>query len=98
MALIEIRGLVKRFGGETVLDGVDLDIHRQELLTIIGPSGCGKSVLLKCLIGIIRPDAGSIVFDGEEPDGAALEKLHDSAHRNCFVANSLNADVRVEPT
>ncbi|MEQ8455315.1 MAG: ABC transporter ATP-binding protein [Sandaracinaceae bacterium] len=66
MALIEIRGLVKRFGGETVLDGVDLDIHRQELLTIIGPSGCGKSVLLKCLIGIIRPDAGSIVFDGEE--------------------------------
>ncbi|MEC7520882.1 MAG: ABC transporter ATP-binding protein [Myxococcota bacterium] len=66
MALIEIRGLVKRFGDETVLDGVDLDVNARELLTLIGPSGCGKSVLLKCLIGLIRPDAGSIVFDGEE--------------------------------
>ncbi len=42
----------------------------------------------------LRPQ---VVFDGEGPDGDALERLHDSAHRNCFVANSLKADVRIEP-
>lgn len=69
--LFEIRGLVKRFGDETVLDGLDLDIHEGELLTIIGKSGCGKSVLLKHLIGLFVPDAGSIVFDGQELVGFA---------------------------
>ena len=69
MALFEIRGLVKRFDDEVVLDGVDLDIHEGEFLTIIGQSGCGKSVLLKHLIGLFQPDAGSIVFDGRELTG-----------------------------
>lgn len=66
MALFEIRGLRKRFGDEVVLDGIDLDIHAGEFLTIIGKSGCGKSVLLKHLIGLFVPDAGSITFDGQE--------------------------------
>ena len=66
MALFEIRGLVKRFGTNLVLDGIDLDIHRGEHVTLIGESGCGKSVLLKHLIGLIQPDAGSISFDGLE--------------------------------
>lgn len=66
MALFEIRGLEKRFDGRAVLSGVDLDIHRGELLTIIGRSGSGKSVLLKHLIGLLRPDAGRIVFDAKD--------------------------------
>lgn len=69
VALFEIRGLVKRFGEDLVLDGVDLDIHEGEFLTIIGKSGCGKSVLLKHLIGLFRPDAGSVTFDGRELTG-----------------------------
>jgi phospholipid/cholesterol/gamma-HCH transport system ATP-binding protein len=66
VALFEIRGLKKRFGDRTVLDGIDLDIEKGELITLIGRSGAGKSVLLKHLIGLIRPDAGKVAFDGEE--------------------------------
>ncbi|MEM6958823.1 MAG: ATP-binding cassette domain-containing protein [Myxococcota bacterium] len=63
--LFELRGIEKSFDGLSVLKGVDLDIHCQEVLTLIGLSGSGKSVLLKMLIGLIRPDAGTIRFDGE---------------------------------
>lgn len=66
MALFQIRGLKKRFGDELVLDGVDLDIHEGEHLTIIGESGCGKSVLLKHLIGLMVADEGTIHFDGTD--------------------------------
>jgi phospholipid/cholesterol/gamma-HCH transport system ATP-binding protein len=66
VALIEIRDLKKSFDGEPVLEGVDLDIEAGEVITFIGESGSGKSVLLKMIIGLIRPDSGSIKFDGEE--------------------------------
>lgn len=66
MALFEIRGLVKSFGDNHVLRGIDLDIHKGEVLTIIGESGSGKSVLIKMLIGLIRADSGTITFDGED--------------------------------
>ncbi len=66
MALFEIRGLAMRFGDNVVLDGVDLDVLAGERLTLIGESGCGKSVLLKLMIGLMRPTAGTIVFDGED--------------------------------
>lgn len=66
MALFEIRGLKKRFGESAVLDGIELDINKGELLTIIGKSGSGKSVLLKHLIGLLRADEGRILFDGED--------------------------------
>jgi phospholipid/cholesterol/gamma-HCH transport system ATP-binding protein len=66
MALFEIRGVHKRFGDAEVLRGIDLDIHEGEFLTVIGRSGSGKSVLMKCLIGLHRPERGSILFDGEE--------------------------------
>ena len=69
VALFEIRGLVKRFGSQVVLDGVDLDIEEGQRTTLIGKSGCGKSVLLKHLIGLLRADAGSIVFDGKDVAG-----------------------------
>ncbi|MBZ0121598.1 MAG: ATP-binding cassette domain-containing protein [Sandaracinaceae bacterium] len=64
VALIEIRGITKSFGDDAVLQGIDLDVHRGERLTIIGKSGCGKSILLKILIGLHPPDAGSIVLEG----------------------------------
>lgn len=63
---IEIRGLYKAFGPKKVLNGVDLDVGVQESVVIIGGSGTGKSVLLKCILGLLQPDAGSIKIDGQE--------------------------------
>jgi phospholipid/cholesterol/gamma-HCH transport system ATP-binding protein len=63
---IRIRDLHKRFGAKQVLDGIDLDVAEGESVVVIGGSGTGKSVLLKCVLGILRPDRGSIVIDGQE--------------------------------
>ncbi len=64
--LYRLRGITKQFDDNVVLRGVDLDIHRQEVITLVGLSGSGKSVLLKMLIGLIEPDEGTIHFDGED--------------------------------
>jgi phospholipid/cholesterol/gamma-HCH transport system ATP-binding protein len=63
---IRIRGLRRAFGDKVVLDGVDLDVMPGTSMVVIGGSGTGKSVLLKCILGLIRPDAGSIQIDGQE--------------------------------
>ena len=61
---IRIRGLRKRFDAKVVLDGVDLEVMPGTSLVVIGGSGSGKSVLLKCVLGLIQPDEGSIEIDG----------------------------------
>jgi phospholipid/cholesterol/gamma-HCH transport system ATP-binding protein len=66
---ISIRGLKKAFGPKSVLAGVDLDVGLAESVVIIGGSGTGKSVLLKCVLGLLTPDAGSIEIDGQEVIG-----------------------------
>ena len=63
---ISVRNLDKSFGKKVVLKGLDLDVARGESVVVIGGSGTGKSVLLKCILGLIRPDAGSIKIDGQE--------------------------------
>jgi len=65
-AKIELKGVMKRFGPKLVLDGVDLVVNEGESLVIIGGSGSGKSVTIKCVLGILQPDAGTIVVDGED--------------------------------
>ena len=77
--MIEIRNLYKSFNGKNVLDGVNLSIDKGQTLVIIGRSGCGKSVLLKHIIGLMKPDAGDIMIDGidiAKMSGKALESLH----------------------
>jgi phospholipid/cholesterol/gamma-HCH transport system ATP-binding protein len=69
MNKIEVRGLRKAFGPKVVLDGLDLDVAERESLVVIGGSGTGKSVLLKCILGLMRPEAGSIKIDGQEVVG-----------------------------
>jgi phospholipid/cholesterol/gamma-HCH transport system ATP-binding protein len=64
--VIRIQRLYKRFGSQPVLRGVDLDIATGEIMVVIGRSGGGKSVLLKHLIGLLRPDSGSVAVDGTE--------------------------------
>ena len=63
---IALRGLCKTFGGQVVLDGLDLEVDAGESVVVIGCSGVGKSVMLKCLLGLLRPDAGSVTIDSEE--------------------------------
>ena len=62
---IRLRGLSKAFGPKQVLDGVDLDIRAGHGMVILGGSGSGKSVTIKCILGLIEPDAGSIEIDGQ---------------------------------
>ncbi len=72
---IQIRGLHKQFGKQKVLQGIDLDISRGETLVLIGPSGEGKSVLLKHIIGLLCPDAGTVTFDGTSLCGLRERQL-----------------------
>jgi phospholipid/cholesterol/gamma-HCH transport system ATP-binding protein len=64
--VIRVQGLFKRFGEQAVLRGLDLDIATGEIMVVIGRSGGGKSVLLKHLIGLLRPDAGAVIVDGTD--------------------------------
>jgi phospholipid/cholesterol/gamma-HCH transport system ATP-binding protein len=75
---IQLIGVKKRFGSKVVLDGVDLTIQKQSSLVIIGGSGTGKSVTIKSILGILRPDEGTILVDGEDVthiNGAARDRV-----------------------
>jgi putative spermidine/putrescine transport system ATP-binding protein len=63
---LEIRGLTKRFGEVAALSAFGLDVHGGEFVSLLGPSGCGKSTALNCLAGLLDPDAGDILLDGED--------------------------------
>jgi phospholipid/cholesterol/gamma-HCH transport system ATP-binding protein len=77
--VIELRGVKKRFGAQVVLDGVDFDVNEGETVALLGPSGTGKSVLLKHIIGLLKPDAGTITVDGK--DVAHLKRKELVAYR-----------------
>ena len=68
MSLIELRNVSKRFGNLIVLDGVTLSIDAGKSIVVIGPSGTGKSVLLKHIVGLLKPDSGEVWFDGQRVD------------------------------
>lgn len=63
---IKLRGVKKAFGPKVVLDGIDLDVGRGESVVVIGGSGTGKSVMLKSILGLLKPEGGSIEVDGQE--------------------------------
>jgi phospholipid/cholesterol/gamma-HCH transport system ATP-binding protein len=64
--MIELKGVTKSFGPKEVLRGIDLSVATGQSMVIIGGSGTGKSVLLKCILGLVQPDAGTILLDGED--------------------------------
>ncbi len=66
--LIRLVGVRKRFGAQVVLDGLDLSIPAGQTIVVLGPSGSGKSVLLKHIVGLIRPDSGEVWFGGDRVD------------------------------
>ncbi|MEL3890873.1 ATP-binding cassette domain-containing protein [Ferrovibrio sp. MS7] len=63
---LSLKDVRKRFGPKTVLDGLSLDVRKGESVVVIGGSGTGKSVMLKCVLGLIKADSGSILIDGQE--------------------------------
>ena len=67
--LLETKGLIKRFGGDTVIDGLNVSVEAGEIRCIIGPNGAGKSTFLGLVIGAIAPTAGSIFLDGSDVSG-----------------------------
>ena len=81
----KLRGVKKRFGPKVVLDGLDLCLNAGDSLVVIGGSGTGKSVTIKCVLGILRPDAGSIKVDGQE-----VTRLH-GAKRDAYAAQIRHA-------
>ncbi len=83
-AVIEVRGLINRFGEQVVHDGLDLDVHEGEILGIVGGSGSGKSVLLRTLLGLRAPQGGSIRIHGQDITRMS-EKEQDFLHRKTGV-------------
>jgi branched-chain amino acid transport system ATP-binding protein len=78
MALLEVQGLSKRFGGFVALDGIDLAVAEGERVGLIGPNGSGKSTLVNCICGTLINETGSVHFDGQPVDGLIT---HERTHR-----------------
>ena len=75
-AMIQVKGLMKRFGDHKVLDGINLEIPAGKITVIMGGSGCGKSTLLRHLIGLHAPDEGEMRIDGENIVGLEEKKMN----------------------
>jgi phospholipid/cholesterol/gamma-HCH transport system ATP-binding protein len=83
--LIDMQALTVQFGRQTVLRDVTLTVPRGQTLAVIGESGCGKTVLLKTIIGLVRPAAGSAAFDGQRIDRLSERELSQQRTRFGFV-------------
>lgn len=83
--MIELTGVHKRFGEQIVLDGVDFAVQEGETVALLGPSGTGKSVLLKHIIGLIHPDAGTVTVDGMDVGHLKRKQLSDLRTRIGYV-------------
>jgi len=75
MALLELNGVTKRFGGLTAVNNVTFNVEQGEIFGLIGPNGAGKSTLLNCLSGALRPNGGTIRFDGRDTTGLPADRM-----------------------
>ncbi len=73
--MLEVRGVVKKFGGLVAVNKVDLTVHKGEILGLVGSNGAGKTTLLNIISGIYRPDAGTVHFNGTDITGLKLDKV-----------------------
>jgi phospholipid/cholesterol/gamma-HCH transport system ATP-binding protein len=82
---VVVKGLRKSFGAQKVLNGIDLAVDKGETVAVLGRSGTGKSVLLKLLVGLQPPDAGSICIQGEEINGLKTDRLNEIRKKIGFL-------------
>ena len=75
MVILRISNIVKRFGGNTVLDGIDIELEEGQIYQLIGPNGSGKTTLINVISGMLKPDDGEIIFDGHD---ITKKDLHDT--------------------
>jgi phospholipid/cholesterol/gamma-HCH transport system ATP-binding protein len=73
--MIEFKNVIKRFGSRAVLRGIDFAVKRGEIFFLLGTSGTGKSVALKCVVGLLRPDEGSVIVDGVDVSRLSEDSL-----------------------
>ena len=83
--MIELRNVKKRFGEQVVLDGVEFTVNDGETVALLGPSGTGKSVLLKHIIGLIKPDTGQVLVDGKHVAKLSRDELRQLRYRIGYV-------------
>jgi phospholipid/cholesterol/gamma-HCH transport system ATP-binding protein len=84
-AAIVVQGLHKTFGSQTVLNGIDLKIAPRETVAVLGRSGTGKSVLLKLIVGLQKPDSGSVQIHGKDITNLSLDELNDIRKKIGFL-------------
>ena len=75
MSIIEIKDLSKAYGSKLALSGVDLDIDKGQIVGLMGPNGSGKTTLIKIIMGLLRPDAGAVLIDGDRPSEKTKAKV-----------------------
>lgn len=85
MYVIELKDVHKAFGSQKVLNGVNLGVNKGEILSVIGNSGCGKSVLIKHLIGLLQPDSGTIIVDGQDINNISDDQLSEVRKKFAMV-------------
>jgi branched-chain amino acid transport system ATP-binding protein len=75
MALLETKQVVKRFGGLTAVDHLDLQVNEGEIVGLIGPNGSGKTTVLNVITGVYKPEEGHVIFDGKEIQGKSPHEV-----------------------
>ena len=84
-SILSLRDVAVRFGPQTVLEGVNVDIHRNETVAVIGESGCGKTVLLKLIVGLLKQTSGKVLFEGISIEGMMQAELTAMRRRVGFL-------------
>jgi len=95
MALLEVKNLSKYFGGLAAVHDVDLKVESQEIRGLIGPNGAGKSTFFKVISGLYKPNAGKVIFNGEDITGLIADKVAAKGLIRTFQETSLFREMTV---
>jgi len=100
--VIAVKGLKKKFTERYILDGIDLDVEKGDVICIVGPSGCGKSTFLRCLTHLEEPSGGTILLDGEEVTDKKIDEVRSRMgmvfqHFNLFPHMTVKKNITLAP-